>query len=109
MTKKERIIKRDGLICCWCGCKLDLNAKFSNDKYATIEHIIPKKWGGGNDISNLGLACRKCNNSGVGEKFKCIPRFGNKRHRRPHVGPKFNWKEYKHEFIKISFNAQGEG
>lgn len=42
--------------CCYCQCvysSLEL----------TIEHLIPLSYGGSNDISNIALACKACNNA----------------------------------------------
>jgi hypothetical protein len=54
-TKKDRLIKRHGLTCCWCSEAL-------TSETATIEHLIPLSQGGSNHISNLRLACYPCNN-----------------------------------------------
>lgn len=40
--------------CAYCGCHL-------NATHFTIDHIIPKAYGGTNDISNLLPACHNCN------------------------------------------------
>ena len=51
---KERLFERDGERCCYCKRKL----KF---QYATLEHVVPLSQGGSWNISNLLLACRRCN------------------------------------------------
>jgi 5-methylcytosine-specific restriction endonuclease McrA len=33
------------------------------DKYPTIDHITPVKFGGKDDLDNLVLSCRKCNSA----------------------------------------------
>lgn len=49
---REYLLEKFGRKCCYCkkeGVPLE------------IEHIIPKSRGGSNSITNLALACRKCN------------------------------------------------
>lgn len=52
----------------WCGkclhCKTKLYVTEEGKLVgkATIEHIIPQCHGGGNDLPNLALACKRCNN-----------------------------------------------
>lgn len=48
---RNRIYKRDGNECVYCGSK----------KQLTIDHIIPKSRGGSNDWTNLATCCFKCN------------------------------------------------
>jgi 5-methylcytosine-specific restriction endonuclease McrA len=42
--------------CCYCGC-------WFGKKEKTIEHFIPLSRGGTNQLSNLGVVCRPCNNA----------------------------------------------
>ena len=42
--------------CYWCGKPLSLSEQ-------TLEHMIPRSKGGGNNLENLRLACRQCNSS----------------------------------------------
>lgn len=51
---RKNILKRDHYICQYCGIEV-------HGKNATIDHIIPKKRGGGNTWSNLVCACKDCN------------------------------------------------
>ena len=44
------VLKRDGCRCHYCGSKA-----------TEIDHITPRALGGGNELSNLAAACRKCN------------------------------------------------
>lgn len=46
-SKRERIFKRDGWACLLCGTK----------KHLTVDHIIPKAWGGNDHESNLQTLC----------------------------------------------------
>lgn len=59
-NKREQLRQRDG-DCCWlCGRPM----KFDNPRRltgATLDHVLPRSQGGGNDIGNLKLAHRVCN------------------------------------------------
>lgn len=48
---RNRIYRRDGHECVYCGSKKEL----------TIDHVIPKSKGGKNDWINLVTSCFKCN------------------------------------------------
>jgi hypothetical protein len=48
---RNRIYKRDGNKCVYCGSNRNL----------TLDHIIPKSRGGPNDWMNLVTSCSKCN------------------------------------------------
>lgn len=48
---RNRIYKRDGNECVYCGSKKDL----------TLDHVIPKSRGGNNEWTNLVTSCFKCN------------------------------------------------
>ena len=52
MTKKI-VYTRDGGTCKCCGSSVRLE----------YDHIIPYSCGGGSDVSNIQLLCRKCNRS----------------------------------------------
>jgi len=45
--------------CLICGGPLRFDARTGEG--ATIEHILPRNLGGGNDLQNLGVAHRRCN------------------------------------------------
>jgi len=45
--------------CLICGGPLRFDARTGEG--ATIEHILPRNLGGGNDLRNLGVAHRRCN------------------------------------------------
>lgn len=53
--KKRKVWNRDRYMCKYCGCKL-------TDNTATVDHILSRGNGGGNDMSNLATSCRQCNN-----------------------------------------------
>ena len=53
-NKRARLIERDGPNCSFCH-------KYLSDHEITIDHIVPKSQGGGNNIENLRIACFSCN------------------------------------------------
>lgn len=58
----ERIARRDGTICKWCGEPVDMSLVGSGSKWApSIDHIIPWSRGGTNAPKNLCLMHRVCN------------------------------------------------
>lgn len=50
-ANRNRIYRRDGYECIYCGSKKDL----------TLDHVIPKSKGGKNEWTNLVTSCFKCN------------------------------------------------
>jgi CRISPR/Cas system Type II protein with McrA/HNH and RuvC-like nuclease domain len=50
-VNRNRVFKRDGNQCVYCGAKKEL----------TIDHVIPKSRGGTNEWTNLVTCCSKCN------------------------------------------------
>jgi 5-methylcytosine-specific restriction endonuclease McrA len=58
---KAALIERDGRCCMWCGRKLSEGGKTPGTSVLTIEHIKTCAAGGGNELWNLGLACKRCN------------------------------------------------
>lgn len=50
-ASRPRIYKRDNYECVYCGSKKDL----------TLDHVVPKSKGGGNEWTNLVTSCFKCN------------------------------------------------
>ena len=57
---RERILRRDSYCCQQCGQD---NGKLH------IDHIIPRRLGGGDSDSNLQTLCQKCNLSKGGRFF----------------------------------------
>lgn len=49
-----QVFARDGFRCIYCGAGRD-------DAKLVVDHVIPVKDGGTNDIGNLATACRECN------------------------------------------------
>ena len=53
---------KSGLICSYCGEKMELFAPRENFRMViSVDHIIPLSNGGTNDISNLTVCCTRCN------------------------------------------------
>ena len=46
------VLQRDGHVCAWCG-----------DRATTADHVIARKVGGSDAMSNLVAACLPCNSS----------------------------------------------
>jgi 5-methylcytosine-specific restriction endonuclease McrA len=62
-TKRRRLRERDGDRCWLCNGVMvfeRINDPL-NFRAATIDHVIPKAEGGGNELENLKLAHRTCN------------------------------------------------
>ena len=53
VTTKKIVYARDGGACRCCGSSLNLE----------YDHITPFSCGGGNDVSNIQLLCKRCNRS----------------------------------------------
>lgn len=47
--------------CFYCGTRLVIGLDGSFQSHATVEHILPRHQGGTNDLPNLALACKSCN------------------------------------------------
>lgn len=57
----DRIAKRDGWCCHYCGIKLFGHVETFGP--ASVDHVLPTSRGGTNALSNLRLACVPCNSS----------------------------------------------
>lgn len=53
-TVREYLLEKFGRVCAYCG---------KGDRPLQIEHIHPKSKGGSDRVSNLTIACEKCNQS----------------------------------------------
>jgi len=56
------LVERDGPRCVWCGEVTEVVSSPKNGRDATIEHMLPKKWGGLFVPRNLAISCSDCNN-----------------------------------------------
>ncbi len=54
---RKDIWERDNYKCTYC--EIDLPKK--RGPYLTVDHVLPKKQGGGDEPSNLTTACDQCN------------------------------------------------
>jgi len=59
-VQPSRIAERDGWWCWLCGEAIEPDA--IGPWQATIDHLVPRSRGGSNELSNLRLAHRRCNN-----------------------------------------------
>ena len=80
--KRERLWRDSGGVCFYCRRPTLLqlpSASVPHDPgmLATIEHLVPKSQGGGNNRANLVLACIRCNLARGGTTFR-PPRPGRK-------------------------------
>jgi len=57
----SRIAERDGWWCWVCGGAIEPEAPVDSPWRASIDHVVPRSRGGGNDPPNLRLAHRRCN------------------------------------------------
>ena len=55
---RERILRRDGYICQYCGQEAN-----------TVDHVVPRRLGGNDVDDNLVSACSRCNLSKGGRFF----------------------------------------
>lgn len=56
LKKIRGLVRRDGNFCHWC------KAPFSDELVPTLDHIVPRRFGGTEALTNLVLACEPCNN-----------------------------------------------
>lgn len=63
-ARREILAELYGPVCFYCGHTLLLDVCHRDEQwFATIDHKNPRSRGGSNNISNLCLACRYCNNA----------------------------------------------
>lgn len=58
---RDVLFEKQQGVCFWCGDVMHNDRANQDDNFASIEHIIPRSWGGKNSRSNLALAHKKCN------------------------------------------------
>ncbi len=59
---RQQIRERDGDNCHWCGGPMLFGLPIHHHRLMpTIEHIVPRWKGGSDELSNLALAHRICN------------------------------------------------
>lgn len=69
---REFLFNRDGSLCCWCGLEMAFGGNPNCDRFATIEHVVRRADGGSNNVDNLKLACRRCNNERHSKTTPCL-------------------------------------
>lgn len=63
---RKALTRRDGHTCVWCGREMyafknNRNHRRRHPAGITIEHLHPRSQGGSDQLNNLALACRGCN------------------------------------------------
>jgi 5-methylcytosine-specific restriction endonuclease McrA len=58
--------------CIHCQSRVSIPIDLGEPAHATLEHILPKTHGGGNELENLAIACRRCN-QGKGKRLDHRP------------------------------------
>ncbi len=61
------VFKRDGFSCQYCGA-------VPPSVLLQVDHIVPVKLGGENDVDNLVTACQPCNIGKGANSLSCIPK-----------------------------------
>ncbi len=57
----RKLLKRDGDRCHWCRVRLVADAPEAAWDRLTVDHVVPRSRGGRNALTNLVLACGRCN------------------------------------------------
>jgi 5-methylcytosine-specific restriction endonuclease McrA len=61
-SKVRQLILRDALVICWvCGQPIDRRAPENNPDRLSLDHVVPRRLGGGHELGNLQLAHAACN------------------------------------------------
>ena len=60
--KKPLLVEKYGSRCFYCGREMD-------QSLLQVDHFIPRKLSGSNEVSNLRLACPQCNSSKWSSSF----------------------------------------
>lgn len=55
------LAERDGAYCQLCGCDVDMLATFPDPMRPSVDHILPRSWGGSDAASNNQLTHLLCN------------------------------------------------
>lgn len=74
-TLRARVITRWGTVCWLCHKPIDLNVEHPHPDSFTIDHVLPRAHGGGDDVRNLRPAHRRCNNA-RGHSHRPVGRSG---------------------------------
>ena len=72
--KRQRIYERDKFRCLYCG-------KYCADRPTrTLDHVVPRERGGGNEATNLATACLPCNREKEGQTLEQYVPDDDRRH-----------------------------
>lgn len=61
------LMQRHKGLCHWCGSECLFYGNPNTDLFATRDHLIRLADGGADNLANMVLACRKCNNTRHGQ------------------------------------------
>lgn len=61
MFDTTKINPSAGLYCNYCAIELELSDSENELKRLTLDHRVPKYWGGKNEVDNLVPCCNLCN------------------------------------------------
>lgn len=67
----QTLVERGGEKCAICGCAVDPSDTWVNKngrkcfggRYPTVDHIVPLKLGGADELDNVQLLCKRCNSA----------------------------------------------
>jgi hypothetical protein len=82
---RQRVIDRDGLVCCYCD-------EFLLLEQVTMDHIVPVSRRGTYNATNLTVACSDCNNNRKSQSFFQFCK-------------KFNWSNAKFQKYKNLYDS----
>ena len=60
-ARRQRLYARDAYVCHLCGDTTDPNAGASAPNFPSLDHLLPRSKGGGDEDANLATACMECN------------------------------------------------
>lgn len=60
--RKAAVLDRWGATCWLCGRAINLDAATQSPGSFTLDHVVPRSHGGGNNLDNLRPSHRLCNN-----------------------------------------------
>lgn len=66
LTRSQRkkirsLLFKQNPLCFHCGLKMSLRHSNNRENLATLEHIIPRRDGGDDEMDNLALVHKRCN------------------------------------------------
>lgn len=69
-AERYAIYARDGWVCWICNEPVDRDADILDNRYPSLDHVLPRKHGGTHSPNNLRTAHRQCNSKrGAGEEW----------------------------------------